>query len=93
MPPRARRIDDNQNQIVSQLRRIGCTVAITSSLGKGFPDLVVGHRGINYLFELKDGSKTESRKKLTPDEKAFFERWRGQVQKVESIDQILEIIT
>ena len=38
------RKDANQTQIVDALRGVGATVAITSMLGHGFPDLVVGYR-------------------------------------------------
>lgn len=89
---RAKKIDDNQKIIVKQLRRCGVSVAVTSMLGKGFVDLVLGWRGRNYLIELKDGSKSESRKKLTPDEQEFFDGWKGQVNKAESFDQIATII-
>ena len=89
---RARKIDDNQNEIVKMLRRIGCSVAVTSMIGKGHPDLMVGFRKKNFLFELKDGNKTESRKRLTPDEEKFFSTWQGQVNKVESFDEIIKII-
>jgi len=89
---RARKIDDNQNEIVKQLRRIGCSVAITSMVGNGMPDLLIGFRKKNFLFELKDGNKSESRKRLTPDEEKFFNTWQGQVNVVENFDQILKII-
>ena len=86
------RIDDNQKEVVSQLRKLGVSVAITSMLGKGFPDLVLGHQNKNFLIELKDGSKTKSRKTLTEDEAKFFNDWRGQVDKCESLDDICKII-
>ena len=86
------RIDDNQKEVVSQLRKLGVSVAITSMLGKGFPDLVLGHQNKNYLIELKDGNKTKSRKTLTEDEAKFFNDWRGQCNKCESLDDICRII-
>ena len=86
------RIDDNQKEVVSQLRKLGVSVAITSMMGKGFPDLVLGHQNKNYLIELKDGNKTKSRKTLTEDEEKFFNDWRGQVDKCESLDDICRII-
>lgn len=89
---RAKKIDNNQNLIVKQLRRCGVSVAITSMLGKGFPDLIIGRAGRNYLIELKDGNKSASRKQLTPDEKEFFDTWNGQVNKAESFDEIALII-
>ncbi len=89
---RAKKIDDNQNLIVKQLRRCGVSVAITSMIGKGFPDLIIGRAGRNYMIELKDGKKTESRKQLTKNEKEFFNTWTGQINKCESFDQIATII-
>lgn len=86
-----KRTDGNQTEIVKALRSLGFSVAITSMLGKGFPDIVVGKNGKNYLFELKDPSKPPSGRKLTEDEQLFFDRWRGQINKVETIDEILEI--
>ena len=88
----AKKVDDNQKLITQQLRKIGCAVAITSMIGKGFPDLLIGFRNKNFLFELKDGNKTASRKKLTAMEQKFFDTWAGQVNVVESFDEILKII-
>lgn len=88
----AKKTDVNQKKIVQDLRRIGASVFVTSSVGKGFPDLVCGFRGKNFLLELKDGNKSKSRKKLTDDETKFHLTWRGQVSTVETIDDILKII-
>lgn len=87
-----RRIDANQNLIVKQLRKIGASVAITSMMGKGFPDLVIGFRGKNFLIELKDGAKSKSRKELTDDERRFFITWKGQIEICENLDEILKVI-
>lgn len=89
---RAKKIDTNQNLIVKQLRKCGVSVAITSMVGKGFPDIICGLRGRNYLIELKDGAKSASRKKLTADEKEFHDAWQGQVNKCETFDEITAII-
>ena len=90
---RAKRVDDNQKQIVDSLRKLGHSVAITSMVGFGFPDIVVGNRGRNnFLFEIKDGKKTASQKKLTEDEVKFQSNWKGQYSVVETLDEILEII-
>ena len=43
--------DDNQKQLVKTLRGIpGVSVSITSALGDGFPDIVVGYKKQNYLL-------------------------------------------
>lgn len=90
---RAARIDANQNAIVEALRDIpGVSVAITSQLGAGFPDIVIGFGARNYLIELKDGSKPPSKRELTEDEYEFFAQWRGQVEVALNLDECLEII-
>lgn len=85
---RAAKVDDNQSEIVKHFRMLGYSVATTHQLGKGFPDLVVGKHGINYLIEVKDGSKEPARRKLTTDEKTFFEEWRGQRDIIETVDDV-----
>ena len=86
------RTDYNQKLIVEQLRKLGVSVAVTSMLGKGFPDLVLGYQNKNYLIELKDGAKPKSQKGLTMDEAKFFTAWKGQVDKCENLDEICKII-
>jgi hypothetical protein len=88
---RAARIDGNQNQVVKELRSIGCTVLITSQL-KGCFDILVGYRGLNFCFEIKDPSKPPSQRKLTPDEQKFHDTWEGSVYIIHTIDEAIEII-
>lgn len=90
---RAAKIDSNQNEIVAALRKIpNLSVQITSQLGNGFVDLVIGYRGINYLIELKDGKKPKSAQKLTPDEELWHSKWNGQKAVCNSLDEILNTI-
>lgn len=93
MPRRAAKVDANQPEIVDGLRAIGCTVRSTAAIGRGFPDLVVGYRGTNFLIEVKDGSKRPSARALLPEQQDFFDGWRGQVAKVESLDEAIEVVT
>ena len=86
------KVDGNQGDIVKALRDIGCSVAITSSLGGGFPDLVVGRDQRNYLMEVKDGSLSASRKKLTKEERKFLNGWRGHIVIVENVEEALTVI-
>ena len=74
---RRARVDDNQRQIVAALRSAGAVVAVTSALGKGFPDIVFAHPRLTgaQLAEIKDGSKPKSAQALTPDEAAFHATW------------------
>jgi len=86
------RIDENQPEIVDNLRKAGATVQILAGVGKGCPDLLVGFRGQNFALEIKDGNKPPSARKLTPDEKRWHDKWRGQVVVVESTDDALRAI-
>jgi Holliday junction resolvase len=81
---RAAKIDANQRDIVDYLRARGVSVAITSGIGDGFPDLVCGFRGKNILLELKDGDKVLSQQKLTAKQIVFHSLWRGQIAVVNS---------
>ena len=89
---RAKRVDGNQADIVRALRIVGCNVAITSALGDGFPDIVVGYRGTIYMVEIKDGTLPHSGRKLTTAEENFHERWAGYVHIVNSVDEALQLI-
>lgn len=91
---RAAKVDGNQAEIVELLRKIdGCEVAVTSAVGDGFPDLVIGYRGFNFLFEVKDPSQPKHRHELTDDQKRFHSAWPGQVQKVFGLKEIIDTIS
>lgn len=90
---RAARVDGNHAAIMLALRAIGASVADTSAVGQGFPDLVVGLRGRNWLIELKDGSLSPSRRALTPAQVEFKATWRGQWAVVTSPDEALELVS
>lgn len=74
------------------MRQAGISVAITSRLGDGFPDCCIGYKGRNYLLEIKDPDKAPSKRKLTEDEQEWHRSWLGQVDIVETIDDVLAII-
>lgn len=88
-----KKVDANHKTIVEGLRAIGATVRSTAAIGKGFPDIAVGHRGRNYFFEIKDGEKFPSQRRLTVAEEEFFKSWRGQVSVIHSLDDALKLIT
>jgi hypothetical protein len=52
----------------------------------------VGYRGVNYLFEIKDGEKVPSKQKLTKDEKCWHSIWYGRVEIVRSVPEALQSI-
>lgn len=91
------RVDDNQREIVDALRSAGAAVAVTSSLGKGFPDIVFAHPRLAgaQLAEIKDGRKPKSAQALTADEAAFHATWRAagcQVHVIRSRAEALAIL-
>lgn len=68
----AKQVDANQADIVRTFRRLGCSVFIASSVGKGFPDLVVGRCGETYLVECKVKNG-----KLNALQLEFHKSWNG----------------
>lgn len=86
---RAAKVDGNQAEIVVALRKIGASVTPLHMVGSGFPDLVVGWRGRNVLFELKDPKQPPSKRKLTDDEAIWFGNWRGEAYVIETIEQAI----
>lgn len=74
---RAARIDSNHQAIVGTLRKVGATVQSLATVGNGTPDLLVGFRGRTFLFEVKDGARPPSQRKLTDMEASWHQRWRG----------------
>jgi len=89
----AKRIDNNQRDIVKALRQIpGCTVESLAAVGKGVPDILCGFFNKNYLFEIKDGNKPPSRRKLTPAQVEWHNSWCGQVDIITCLGDALIII-
>lgn len=65
---RPAKIDGNHAEIRNVLRDIGARVIDLSAVGSGCPDLAVLYRGRTTWIEVKDGSLSPSRRKLTPDQ-------------------------
>lgn len=89
---RAAKVDANQKDIVDALRLAGASVVSTASMADGFPDLVVGYEGANYLIEVKDGGKPPSKQKLTADQVEFFASWQGSAQVARNVEEALAVI-
>lgn len=89
---RVAKVDANQPEIVSLLRRLGCSVQPIHMVGRGVPDLLLGIAGRNFIVELKDGRKPPSARKLTPDEQEWHQNWLGQVDVIESEQQAVEFV-
>jgi hypothetical protein len=81
----AKRVDANQDQIVSALRAAGAYVWII-----GLPvDLLVGYKNHTFLVEVKDGAK----KRLTALQDDFFQNWTGStLARIDSPEAALRMI-
>ena len=86
-----KRVDRNQPELVEQIRKLGASVACTHMVGNGFVDAVVGWMNDNYLFEIKDPKQPPSKRRLTPDEEKFHAKWKGNIHKVETIDDVIRV--
>jgi hypothetical protein len=86
------RTDRNQEEIVIALRRAGATVQVLSGVHGGCPDVLCGFRGVNHLFEIKDGLQAPSKQKLTPEEASWHSGWNGNVKTVRNIMDALKAI-
>lgn len=89
---RAARVDDNQRGIVDDLRRLGCSVQHLHKEGMGCPDLLIGWRGRNFLFEVKDPSKPRGDRQLTEMQVRWHRVWEGQVAVIYDAEEALGIM-
>lgn len=80
-------------------------MAITSRLGNGFPDIVVGWRGqccehacsgpehlrskMCLPMEIKDGEKPPSKQRLNEKEAMFHQNWKGPIVVVKTMAEAL----
>jgi Holliday junction resolvase len=83
--------DLNQDEVVSVFRHLGFSVAVTSALGNGFPDIVIAKLGHSYLVEIKNGKLCPSARVLTEDEKKFHAEWKAEIFIVESAEQAINL--
>jgi Holliday junction resolvase len=74
---RAARTDGNHEEIVKALRAVGATVQSLAAVGHGVPDLLVGYQGKTILMEVKDGTKSPSKRQLTEDQVKWIDAWSG----------------
>ena len=86
------RVDDNHKEIVDGLRAVKASVQSLAPIGKGCPDILVGYRGVNYVMEIKDGSKPPSKRQLTEDEIGWHRAWCGTVLTVNSLEEAIKAI-
>jgi hypothetical protein len=88
------KVDANQAGIVADLRRIsGCSVLVLSAVGSGCPDILVGYRGFNLLFEIKNPGDSIRKDERGEAQRTFHAEWTGQARVVESFLEIINYMT
>jgi hypothetical protein len=87
MARQAARVDANHSLVVGALRACGCEVLSLAAIGRGCPDILAKLPNSSRLLiiEVKDGTKSPSKRKLTPAQVEFHKRWPVLV--VESVEQ------
>ena len=84
----AKKIDKNQTEIVKEFRRLGFSVYITSHVGRGFPDLMVGKNRKTILVEVKSSENA----KWTEPQLEFMSKWEGgTVMRVNNIEDVQKL--
>lgn len=84
--------DANQPVIVKALRASGASVQHLHSVGAGCPDLLCAIDGINFLIEVKDGSKDASGQKLKPTQVAWHAAWKAPVYVINSVPAAIDLV-
>lgn len=67
-----KKVDVNQPQLVSDLRRMGYSVCHTHTIGQGVPDLIVSDRVYMIFVEVKSEGQ-----ELNDREKQWWVKWNG----------------
>jgi len=88
MPKYNAKVDANEKDIISALRKIGADV---ERIGRPV-DLLVGYRARNFLIEVKTGDNKphHSRNK---DQTEWIKGWKGQVRVVFTPEEAIELVT
>lgn len=81
---RRARVDANQPAENEKLRQMGYSVQVTSMLGCGKQDIIVGQSWANLLVEWKLNEKSA----LTDDEEKFHRDWKGPLIVATSAEQV-----
>lgn len=93
----ARHRDRCERGIIEALRAVGASVWQINAERAGEPDLCVGYKGVNFLFEVKSppgprGGRSGRGQHLSEDQVRWMLEWRGQVREINSARDALEAI-
>jgi hypothetical protein len=88
---RAARRDAGESDIIKAVR--ACGGYVKSINDEGTFDLLVWYRGYTMLWEVKDGTKPPSARRLTDAEQKFHDEWPGDnLHIVNSVDEALALL-
>lgn len=87
----AAKVDRNHSEIVSALRKFGCSVLPIHQL-KNCGDVIVAKNLKTCIVEIKDGNKPPSAKKLTVGEERFRDGWQGLYFVVENLADVIALV-
>lgn len=86
---RAKRVDQNQKDVVKALRGMGVSVFHLHEVGKGCPDLLCGINNKTFLVEVKADEKAT----FTPAQIEFQKAWKGEpVVRINNVDEAIAFI-
>ena len=77
---KAAKIDANQPEIVKDLRKLGYSVELNHD------DILVGHNGKTYWFEIKTGPKAV----VKPSQNKLLAEWKGHYKIVWTTEMIIK---
>lgn len=90
MTRHAKRIDNNQKQIVNELRSYGFIVKVTSSMGQGFPDILIAKDRVAIGVEIKDLNKREELTDSEIEMKSWWDKLGMKYIVAENTKEILD---
>ena len=86
----AARTDANHKEVSKAFERLGWSVLDIHQIPDS-ADILVGKWKHNVVIEIKDGSKPPSKRKLTPGEIGFRDRWKGDYRIVTCLKDVIDI--
>ena len=89
----AKKIDKNQQEIVAKFRELGFSVCITSHIGQGFPDILVGKDNKHTILVEIKSSRTA---KFTDAQMEFMRNWKGgpviRIHDIEGVETVANML-
>lgn len=89
MKRRVHRVDANQKEILQVARQMGARALSLTDLGQGAPDILIGWRGYNYLWEIKNKLGENI---ISQEQQDWMDTWRGQVCVIRTVQEAIEFL-